>query len=200
MEIPQLDVQPVAPKSLSDLAEKAKLVEKDSPGLMNPGEKAAPKKRGRPLGSTKTQTQSATVPTSVGSSDQPIQNQIATREIVLPFVKLTSKACGAYVGDKRAEMNHEELEAVARALGLVADKWMPVLGKDYGPEVLLATTLGAYGMRVVAMKKILDAEKEAMKTAPAMPKDENAPLAKSLSFPSELKSMDGPYTAQNLSI
>ena len=199
MEIPQLDV---APQNLSHLAEKAKMVEKESPGLMNPGEKSAPKKRGRPPGSTKTQTPQATGPTSVGSSLQPPPqaHDIPTRDIVLPFVKLTSKACGAYVGDKRAEMNPEELESVARALGLVADKWMPVLGKDYGPELLLATTLGSYGMRVVAMKKILDMEKEALKTAPPMPKDSNEPLAKSLAFPSELKSMDGPYTAQNLSI
>lgn len=198
MEIPQLDI---APQNLSNLAEKAKMVEKDSPGLMNPGEKSAPKKRGRPPGSTKTQNQTASVPTSVGTSPQiPQGAEIPTRDIVLPFVKLTSKACGAYVGDKRAEMNVEELEAVARALGLVADKWMPVLGKDYGPELLLATTLGTYGMRVVAMKKILDMEKEAMKTAPPMPKDSNEPLAKSLAFPSELKPMEGPYTAQNLSV
>ena len=109
-----------------------------------------------------------------------------------------SKAAGAYVGDKRAEMSIQELEDMSQALALVADKWMPVLSKDYGPEMLLATTLTSYGIRVVTLKKILEEEKKALQ---AFKPEAGKKASESLQFPTEVKMMDAaPYVAQNLSL
>lgn len=177
---------------ISKLVEKAREAETQTVNLMEPGSKIK-RGRGRP-------PKTDTTPKDLSPKNPPKQapDQIQTREIVLPLVKLTSKAAGAYVGDKRAEMNHEELEAAARALGLVADKWMPLMGQQYGPEVLLLTTLGAYGMRVVALKAVLEEEKKAINT---FKPDLSKKPSDSLAFPTEPKPMASePYLAQNLSL
>lgn len=185
---------------IEELSMKAKEIEKNSVNVMEPGQKA---RRGRPPGSTK-KSMGAKPQSSMGA-ENPMRDTVAapaheipTRRIVEPFVTLISKAGGAYAGDKRAEMSPKELNDVADALGLVVDKWMPVLGKDYGAEVLLATTITAYGLRVVAIKKTLEAELRAMQENPV---DTSRPLASQLSIPVEPQPMPaGQYVAQNLSL
>lgn len=185
---------------IEELSMKAKEIEKNSVNVMEPGQKA---RRGRPPGSTK-KSMGAKPQSSMGP-ENPMRDTVAapaheipTRRIVEPFVTLISKAGGAYAGDKRAEMSPKELNDVADALGLVVDKWMPVLGKDYGAEVLLATTITAYGLRVVAIKKTLEAESRAMQENPV---DTSRPLTSQLSIPVEPQPMPaGQYVAQNLSL
>jgi len=194
MENQAFNLESQSPK-ISELVEKAKLAESDSTNLMEPGSKI---KRGRGRPPKSESKDKPTEPKQPHLQAVPKADQIATREIVLPLVKLTSKAAGAYVGDKRGEMTSEELEAAARALSLVADKWMPLLGSQYGPEVLLATTLGAYGMRVVALKKVLDEEKKAIQ---AFKPEPGKKASDTLAFPQEPKAMASePYLAQNLSL
>ena len=186
---------------IQELSAKAKEIEKNSVNVMEPGQKA---RRGRPPGSTK-KSMGDKPQSSMGLENpkrdtgaSPASNEIPTRRIVEPFVTLISKAGGAYAGDKRAEMSPKELNDVADALGLVVDKWMPVLGKDYGAEVLLATTITAYGLRVVAIKKTLEAEAIAIHENPV---DTSRPLASQLSIPVEPQPMPaGQYVSQNLSL
>lgn len=169
MEIPtDINLNPGAPNGadvkIAELAEKAKIAEKESVSLMEPGAKRT---RGRPKGSVKS-------PQNMPKTDSPITNQaqpsgvsgspagqIASSRLAEPFVRLLSKGGAAYAGDSRAEMSPQELHDVADALGLVLDKWMPLLSKDYGAEVLLVTAISSYGIRVVAIKKSIDAEKKA---------------------------------------
>lgn len=179
-------------QKISELAEKAKVAENQSVNLMEPGSKVK-RGRGRP---PKSEGLSASPQSKTQQVSMP--DQIPTRKIVEPFAKLMSKAAGAYVGDKRAEMSIQELEDMSQALALVADKWMPVLSKDYGPEMLLATTLTSYGIRVVTLKKILEEEKKAHQ---AFKPEAGKKASESLQFPTDVKMMDAaPYVAQNLSL
>ena len=49
---------------------------------------------------------------------------------------------------------------MAQALAMVIDKYAPEALNKYGPEIMLATSLGTYGLRLYALKKAL-LEKEA---------------------------------------
>lgn len=180
-------------QKISELADKAKVAESQSVNLMEPGSKVK-RGRGRPP-----KSESPVQPAKARDTHHPTSSdQIPTRKIVEPFARLMSKAAGAYVGDKRAEMSIQELEDMSQALALVADKWMPVLSKDYGPEMLLATTLTSYGIRVVTLKKILEEEKKALQ---AFKPEAGKKASESLQFPTEVKMMDAaPYVAQNLSL
>lgn len=191
METQAFNLESENPK-ISELVEKSRVAENQSVNLMEPGSKLK-RGRGRP---PKSESQAQEPKPS--PQPQLKSQEIPTRKIVEPFARLMSKAAGAYVGDKRAEMSTQELEDLSQALALVADKWMPVLSKDYGPEMLLATTITSYGIRVVTLKKILEEERKAQ----AMFKPEPGKKASdSLAFPTEPKPMPSePYLAQNLSL
>lgn len=199
-------VETKSENKISNLVEKAKDAEKSTVGIMEP---QPPKRgRGRPPGAANKKSMSGPGAENrmhdghvIGSSSASGPDAIPTRKIVEPFVKLISKGAGAYAGDKRAEMNHQELEDMAQALGMVCDKWMPVLSKDFGPEVLLATTFSAYGVRVYALKKVLEEERKALRNIPTP--DPSKPLAESLNFPTgapEMMNQGSPYMAQNLNL
>lgn len=176
---------------ISELAEKAKIAESQNVNLMEPGQKA--KKRGRP---PKSETEKKQTP-QVSSAAPSVNHSIPTKKIVEPFALLMSKAAGAYVGDKRAEMSVKELEDVSQALALVADKWMPTISKDYGPEMLLITTITSYGVRVVTLKKILEEERKAQL---AFKPEAGKKPSESLAFPTDLKPADQGYISQNLGL
>lgn len=193
MENQAFNLESESPK-ISELVEKAKLAENESVNLMEPGSKIK-RGRGRP---PKAQADSTQKPEQKPLTSQPRADQIPTRKIVEPFARLMSKAAGAYVGDKRAEMSVQELDDLSQALAMVADKWMPVLSKDYGPEMLLATTITSYGIRVVTLKKILDEERKAVQ---AFKPEPGKKPSDTLAFPQEPKTMASePYLAQNLSL
>lgn len=101
---------------------------------------------------------------------------------------MLSRAAGSYCGDSRAEMTKQESEDMSKCFGLVLDKWMPTVAKDYGPELLLFMTVSTYSARVIALKKVLDEDR---KTVQKFEKtiDPEKPMASQLAIHSELKPM-----------
>ena len=175
-------------QKISELSQKAKVAELNSVNLMEPGQKP---RRGRPPGSSKkAQSSSSDVaqPVDVKSQDVKPQAQISSSEIARPMVMMISKAAGSYCGDKRGEMTAQESDDMSKCFGLVLDKWMPTVAKDFGPELLLFMTVSTYSARVVALKKVLEEDR---KRAQNFEKklDPEKPMASQLAIGSELKPM-----------
>lgn len=198
-------VMPLNPK-IAELSQKAKIAEASSVNLMEPGQKP---KRGRPPGSKTKNTNGpiATSPTqavgaqNVNHSDSTSQS-ISSARIAEPFVKLVSKAGAGYVGDKRAEMTAQELNDVAESLGMVMDKWMPLISKDFGAEFLLVSSFTAYGVRIMAMKKVLDDEKKQRQEfeKQVIKDDPDKPIASQLAINPDLKPQNGFYMSPTIGI
>ncbi len=132
---------------------------------MAPGQKVKGK-RGRPSKeeqAKKAKMQKDSVlgpqPSQSGPQASPQASVISSKEIGKPIAQFISSTAVSYVGDPRAGMTPDELENLSLALGLVMDKYMPDLLNKYGPEAMLCICMGQYGIRVMAMKKYLDAEK-----------------------------------------
>ena len=191
----QLDLHPDL--KIKEIAEKARDVEKTVGGPMSPGEKK--RGRGRPPKATPDRSQATpgvATPGAAPGAATPGQ-MISSKRIAEPFVKLVSKAGGVYAGDARAEMTPKELEDVAESLGLVLDKWMPLISSNYGPELLLATTMGAYGLRVMAIKKVLEQEKALAKEK----LDFSKPLSEQIGLKQDLPTQaPGQYDSPSLSV
>ena len=189
-----MDVELSQPNpKISELSQKAKVAELNSVNLMEPGQKP---RRGRPPGSAKKAQSSSdqAQPASDQKSREDIkpqaQGQISSSEIARPMVMMISKAAGSYCGDKRAEMTAQESDDMSKCFGLVLDKWMPTVAKDFGPELLLFMTVSTYSARVVALKKVLEEDR---KRAQHFEKklDPEKPMASQLAISSELKPMVG---------
>ncbi len=104
------------------------------------------------------------------------------------MVMMISKAAGSYCGDKRAEMTAQESDDMSKCFGLVLDKWMPTVAKDFGPELLLFMTVSTYSARVVALKKVLDEDRKRVQSF-EKELDPEKPMASQLAIHSELKPM-----------
>lgn len=76
--------------------------------------------------------------------------------IIKPLMPLVSAVGVSIAGHTSAALKPEEAEALANALGLVMDKYLPNAFDKYGPEIVLAMVLGQYGMRVYAVGKYRD--------------------------------------------
>ena len=181
LEIPQ------NPK-IAELSQKAKIAEQSSVNLMEPGQKP---RRGRPPGSSKKASTDKASPIQPSQDTTPSVSQapqIQSSEIARPMVMMLSRAAGSYCGDSRAEMTKQESEDMSKCFGLVLDKWMPTVAKDYGPELLLFMTVSTYSARVIALKKVLDEDR---KTVQKFEKtiDPEKPMASQLAIHSELKPM-----------
>ena len=72
----------------------------------------------------------------------------------------------SYVGDPKAAMTPDDLEAFATGLGLVIDKHLPDAMKNYGPEMMFAMALTQYGVRIMAMKKLRTQHMNKMNNTP----------------------------------
>ena len=203
--IPTPEILPLNPK-IAELSQKASIAEKSAVDLMEPGQK---KKRGRPPGTKKSasDTPQKSSMHSFSSVDAPnatstAANSISSARLAEPFVKLVSKAGAGYVGDKRAEMTAQEMNDIAETLGLVMDKWMPMISKDFGAEFLLVSTFSMYGVRIMAMKKVLDEEKKVQKQfeKTLIKDDPEKPLASQLAINPDLKPQTGLYVSPTIGI
>jgi len=198
MEIQETFPIPESPDlKLKEIAEKAKESEKQvGGGIMTPGSK---QKRGpgRPPKAKPTDSKPVDKPADAGAEVRPQAQGISSKRIAEPVVKLASKAAGAYVGDTRAEMTSKELDDVAESLGLVLEKWMPLLSSNYGPEVLLVTTLGAYGVRVMALKRAVEESKKVDREN----LDFSKPISEQIGIKSDLPTQaPGQYISPSLSV
>lgn len=201
-QVSEFSPAPLNPK-IAELGMKAAVAEKTAVNLMDPGQK---KKRGRPPGTAKKNDQTGGTTTStsagvVGASESGGTNaaHISSARIAEPLVKMISKAGGAYVGDKRAEMTASELNDVAESLGLVMDKWMPVISKDFGAEFLLVSAFTAYGIRIAAMKKVLDEDRKRVQDF-AKPIDPDKPMASQLAIHPELQPQGHDYRSPTIGL
>ena len=157
----EIENQPNLQK-IEKITEQAKSIESEK-GFMQPGSKEKiAGKRGRPskedLAKRATE-QKQKAQGSPSQADVPPElkmlQAIPTKEIVRPLVQVVSGLGVQYVGDPRAAMKPEELEAGAQALGFLVDKYLPNAMSKYGAEAMCLLVFGQYGLRLVAMKKVL---------------------------------------------
>lgn len=146
------------PKSPSDeIIENAKKSEElGSTSFMDPQPKEGPKRKGRPpKDKSKVFTEKTDTKDSKASQDTsgPAFN-IPTKQLCYLPAKAVSAWGVSYVGDPKAAMTPDDLEAFATGLGLVIDKHLPDAMKNYGPEMMFAMALTQYGVRIMAMKKL----------------------------------------------
>lgn len=157
-------------KKLSSLAQDAAHVEGAS-GFMKPGEKQKGKnKGGRPPLSAeeKARREQERHFKKQGAQDQgpgpqTSQNQsfnIPSSMIAKPFCQGISGLAVAWADDPRASATPDEIEAMAQAMGMLLDKYMPTLASQYGAEMAFVLIFGQYGLRVMALKKLTKIEKE----------------------------------------
>lgn len=181
-------------QKLTEMANDAKQNENQT-GFMNPGEKQK-KKGGRPTKEEAARKAAAQKASALGADPKKAQggptvgpkteippefqalSQIPSKEIAKPIVHLISSAAVQYVGDPRAAMRPEEFEAAAMSLGMIVDKYMPTVMTKYGAEAICLLTFGSYGLRIMAMKKVLawdraQAQNVGPQNAERMKPDEN---------------------------
>lgn len=131
--------------------------------FMNPEPKKAKGKPGRPKGSASVSSSAKSRETGAdsktdGKKEEKPQFEIPTKVLCYPIVKGISVGGVYYTNNPRAAMTPDEAEAMAQALGMVLDKYMPDAMKNFGPEMALAFSLGQYGIRLYAIKKVMEAE------------------------------------------
>lgn len=145
-------------KSASEsIIEKAKISEQNSSSsFMEPEIKETKKKPGRPKKAESIKKDS----TEKSESKQDPAFNIPTKIICYPLVKGISVVGYNYVKHPQAALTSQEIDDMAQALAMVIDKYAPEALNKYGPEIMLATSLGTYGLRLYALKKAL-LEKEA---------------------------------------
>lgn len=83
---------------------------------------------------------------------------IPTKVLCYPVLKVVSVGAVNFVGDKRAALSSDEAEQLASALGVVLDKYMPDAMMKWGPEIALGMGLTQYGVRLYALKKVIQDE------------------------------------------
>lgn len=154
-------------KKLNDLKNEVRSFEGEDSGFMTPEPPKEKKSRGRPKLSEaeKQKRREEQKQKALGVGVDKEQNQqsqafaIPTQMITGPLAKGISTLGENYVGHPAARMLPQEEEAVAAALGLVLDKYMPDMASKYGPELVLVLTLSQYGIRLAALKKVIALEK-----------------------------------------
>lgn len=175
-------------KSASEsIIEKAKISEQNSSSsFMEPEIKETKKKVGRPKKSESFKKENADKDES--KKENPAFN-IPTKIICYPLVKGVSVVGYNYVKHPQAALTSQEIDDMAQALAMVIDKYAPEALNKYGPEIMLATSLGTYGLRLYALKKAL-LEREAK----SKPQENNQPR------PSENVDYSGLEKSQELNI
>jgi len=84
---------------------------------------------------------------------------IPSSQIMQPVALGLSSLAVRYAGDPRAQMTPDESNAFCEIGGKLLDKYAPNVFDKYGLEAVLLITLGMYGTRVIALKKVIYAEK-----------------------------------------
>ena len=95
---------------------------------------------------------------SQASQTQP-QNGPSGKEIAKNFMPMISTATAQWVGDPRAQMTPDEIDACATGIGMMMDKYMPVLSDKYLAEATFLMAFGGYGLRTFSMKRQIELAK-----------------------------------------
>lgn len=153
-----------------EIIKKAEENEKSSESqFMSPKDKKSEKKRGRPKKEFKDEELKKDNP----EKEAPKFN-IPTKVICYPITKAISAAGVSYTNEPRAALTPDEAEGMAEALGLILDKYMPDVGNKYGPELMLSLSLGQYGLRLYAIKKLKEEQLKKNTVNPNMRPQDNS--------------------------
>lgn len=96
---------------------------------------------------------------SAGNQGAAKENAFPPGMISKPIAVFISNVGVNYAKDPRAQMTPAELEAIAAGFDAVMEKYFPMLFEKYPQEAMLCVALGGYGIRITAMKKVLDMER-----------------------------------------
>lgn len=124
-----------------------------------PEAQTGPKKKGRPPKSSyaaSSQTKSSDPHADLKAEIK----KIPTKDLCVPLAYGLSGMAVNYVGHEKAAMNPDETEAFCIGLSMIIDKYMPDMMGKYGPEIVFASFLTQYGVRLYALKKVLSLEKQ----------------------------------------
>lgn len=138
-----------------EIIEKAKESESISgSNFMDPKIKKEKKEtRGRPRKNAD-QTKDAPKTENKSQNSDPKFN-IPTKVLCYPVCRAVSSFGVSYTNNPQAGMTSDEIEGLASSLGLVLDKYLPDAMSKFGPELILAFNLGQYGLRLYAIKKLM---------------------------------------------
>jgi len=142
------------PEPSEQIIENAKMSEAvKTDGPMIPKGKEAPKKRGRPAKTAQEKSRPEKDEVKQDASNSRPKFDIPSQVICYPLVKIVSVTGVAVAKDQRAAITASEADDMARAMGMVMDKWMPDAMAKWGPEVMLGLSLGQYSLRVYALAR-----------------------------------------------
>lgn len=151
---------------LKNMKEQVKSIEGESKGFMEPEPPKEKKSRGRPKGSTENKKKEPQEQKAEASQAQE-QMTIPTAMITMPIAKSISVLGESYCKHSMARMTDQELESFSMALGLVMDKYLPDVGSQFGPEMVLVMVSGQYMIRLVQLKKAIQDQERAAKARTA---------------------------------
>lgn len=130
--------------------------------FMQPGTKVKAK-RGPYKKEGKTKKAEAKSESGTAHPDQPkpgSDESIAQTAMILkPVFAIGSQLVAKWADTPEAMMMPSELETVSAASASIIEKYMPSMLDKYGAELILFTTVGMYGARVVTLKRARDVEK-----------------------------------------
>lgn len=75
-------------------------------------------------------------------------NELPTKILCYPIVKVVSVSGELALKDKRAAMQPAEIELMAESMAVVFDKYLPQILGQYGAEIALCTAFAQYGTRL----------------------------------------------------
>lgn len=148
----EINEMPAPAEQIIENAKRSESIMTDGP--MIPKGKEAPKKRGRPAKSPdEKQSKKPSPEKEPGPEQTRPKFDIPSQVICYPLVKIVSVTGVAIAKDQRAAITSAEAEDMAKAMGMVMDKWMPDAMAKWGPEVMLSLSLGQYSLRVYALAR-----------------------------------------------
>lgn len=173
MEFENNDVSPGEKASVTEkLIANAKAAEINSESIPVMPKVKEKGKRGPKPGSKRNlkSSEKITQDDNKSAESEPIRPKfdIPTKALCYPFIKVLSSAGVSYTNEPRAAIGAEEAEGMASALGMVLDKYLPDAMAKWGPELVLGASLGQYGLRIYAIKK-LQIDKMRMQQAASQP-------------------------------
>ena len=95
------------------------------------------------------------------------QFNIPNDVLMLPVLKGVSVAAVNIMKDNRAALTPDEAEQMAKAFGLLMDKYLPDVINKWGPEFMAFAACSQYGIRLYALGRVKKEEEAMMRKAEA---------------------------------
>lgn len=121
-----------------------------------------PRKDGQP---PKSRKENPEVKAETKEEAPKFQFNIPNDVLMLPVLKGVSVAAVNIMKDNRAALTADEAESMAKAFGLLMDKYLPDVVQKWGPEFMAFAACSQYGIRLYALSKVKKEEAEMMRKA-----------------------------------